>query len=310
MTPLSIDIVIATCERPELLRLCAESIVRVSRHAPMPVRLVVIDNGARETAADALAGLAHASLPILLLREPVSGKSRALNRGLEHVTADLIGYIDDDEQLTDDWFDVVATVFADRDIDFIGGPYVAQLPSAPPSWLPRTFSAVLGDVKGPPTRTAYGAAGGPGLLGGNAVVRRELQDRVGGFNVDLGPSASHRQRTGEDHEMLLRYLATGAKGYFVPELKILHHVPESRLHKGYFRRFALEHGRAQALLDHDRPEAVARVLSIPRYMLRETLESLVRLGSRNPSTQFAAELQLRECAGFVVERFRLLRARA
>lgn len=303
--PRSMDVIIPTCDRPALLRACLESIDLAAVSTSMRVRALVVDNGARSAASDVLRAFRPRAIDVLALREPVSGKSRALNRALRELQADLVGFVDDDEALETDWFEVAEREFLDPAIGFIGGPYIPQFESPPPSWLPAGYPAVIGATDSLTDRVRYRADAGPVLMGGNAIVHAALQRRAGEFDVSLGPSAEQRQRTGEDHDMFLRYLQHGAVGYFVPQLRIRHHVPSDRLHKDYFRTFVRAHGRAQAALDHRRPQSVARILGVPRYRVGDGVRAVRLLGAVDASLRFQAELQVRECVAFVAEHLRL-----
>lgn len=271
----------------------------------MYVRLLVVDNGATETASEALFALVTHPVELHLLREPLSGKSRALNLGLKHQKSDLVAFIDDDERLENDWFEVVEREFSDETIAFIGGPYVPDYQSPRPDWLPAAYPAAIGATDFLAKRTRFASEEGPVLMGGNAVIRSSIQTLAGDFDVDLGPTATQRQRTGEDHDMFLRYLALGAVGWFVPELRIRHFVPSARLAKSHYRSFVSAHGKAQAALDLRRPPYTTRIYGLPRHRLGSLIRALPKFASRSPSTRFQAELHLRETCAFVYEHIRL-----
>lgn len=298
----SIDVIVATCERPQLLKRCIQSIDVAALNTSMQVRLLLVDNGSSESAAQVVRELELQCIDLLLLREPVSGKSRALNRALGETSGDLIGYIDDDEQVHPDWFAVVEREFRDGSTGFIGGPYVPDFEAPPPRWLPMAFPAAIGATDTLEDRVPYRPDTGPVLLGGNAVVRRMLQEQAGLFDEALGPSTSQRQRTGEDHDMFLRYLRAGGEGWFVPELRIDHYVPIQRLTKRHFRTFVHAHASAKALREFRRPQQVASAFGLPRYEMRIALRSVaVMIASafhRDSPRGFEAELYVRQWCTF------------
>jgi hypothetical protein len=110
-------------------------------------------------------------------------------------------------------------------------------------------------------------------LGVNMAVRRSLIDRIGGFDPALG-------RTGaallgqEQAEFFCRSRAVGARGLYVPEMVIEHHVPASRLTREYFRRWWFWKGVSKSRIEqrHSTTELgvdlaqVPRVGGVPRFM--------------------------------------------
>lgn len=307
--PRSIDVIVCTCERPQLLARCVESLDAAAADTSLQVRVLVVDNGRVESAREALAAFAPARIDLVVLREPVSGKSSALNCALRCATGDLIGYIDDDERVHPDWFAIAEREFARADLGFIGGICVLDFEIAPPAWLPSAFPAAIGATDTFARRIRFRADDGPVLLGGNAIVRRALQEKVGYFDVEFGPTANHRQRTGEDHDMFLRYLRAHAEGWYIPDLRIDHWVPAQRLTKRYFRSFVRAHAVARALREYREPQKVAYLLGLPRYEFRVLVQSLVALVlprvTANPARRFEAELQIRQWCAFAWASYRL-----
>jgi glycosyltransferase involved in cell wall biosynthesis len=301
----SIDIVIATCNRPRLLRRCVQSVVDQARGGDAHVRIIVADNAIVESSKKALEGLDPDSVDILTIHEPMSGKSRALNRALTHTTAEILAFIDDDERLDDDWFTTLSNEFSEIGTGFIGGPYIPDFEIPPPAWLPAEFPAAIGSTDLGLPRQQYRIGSGPVLMGGNMAVRATLQKNVGEFDVKLGPSSQDRHRTGEDHDMFVRYLAAGAIGWFTPSMRIMHHVPASRLTKTHFRHFVRSHARAQALLQRRQPESVPSVAGVPRYRIGAGVRAISRLMASDPAKRFAAELTLRETYHFTAGFFAL-----
>ncbi len=300
---MTLDVLVPTYGRPDsltrtLLSLCS------ARPAPMlEVRLVVVQNDtqAATRAAVTLVQQAHPGR-VQLVAEPRGGKSRALNTALTATTGDLVAVVDDDEEVDPGWFEAVAATFGNPAVDFIGGPCLPRWGASPPAWLPRRWDGVLGNADDGDRVKVYGCDASGILMGGNAVIRRAVLDRVGPFALHLGPTPDERLLSGEDEEFFLRLLAAGAHGLYVPTLRVYHHVPASRLSRRYYRRWSFWNGIARSLIDRVRPLAVARVGRVPRYLVGEALRGLGKqaLGrGGDPATRFAYELSIWQLAGFL-----------
>src|SRR3954469_5459556 len=87
----SLAVVIATKNRPALLRQCLEAVA--AQTAP-PLEVVVVNDGG-EAVDSALAGL---RLPVRVIRNEISlGVPAALNRGVRATTAKHVAFCDDDD---------------------------------------------------------------------------------------------------------------------------------------------------------------------------------------------------------------------
>jgi cellulose synthase/poly-beta-1,6-N-acetylglucosamine synthase-like glycosyltransferase len=239
---------------------------------------------------------------VSLLVEPASGKSNALNTGIRLTDGDLVGVIDDDEEIESGWYEAVAEAFADRRVDFIGGPCLPRWGAVPPAWLPRSWMGVIGFVDDGDQVMVFGGTAPGILMGGNAVIRRQMLLRVGLYCPRLGPSGDHRLFLCEDEDLYVRLLQAGARGLYVPRLCIYHFVPSERLTKAYYRRWSFWHGVSRSVLDRMRPLPVARIGRVPRYLFGAAARAFVdgvRLMRRDRAARVSGELALLHLLGFV-----------
>jgi GT2 family glycosyltransferase len=82
--------------------------------------------------------------------------------------------------------------------------------------------------------------------GGNMAFRREVFDRVGLFNPQLGRNGQSLVG-GEENDLFARLRAAGELLYFVPNAAIYHHIPDAKLTDEYFDRLSYNVGRSKAL---------------------------------------------------------------
>ncbi len=201
----------------------------------LTVNIAVIDNGSSDGTPQLLEWMAarHRGR-IQIVEERRCGKSRALNAGIAATSGEFVGMIDDDEEVSDGWYEEVLKAFtAHPDLDFIGGPYSPVWGTPPPSWIPSDYLAVLGDMDPTAGEHPYGADFGGILKGGNAVIRRTTLRRVGPYAEYLGPAGPARLLSCEDEEMYLRLVSSGARGRYIPSLVVFHHIccepPDAKL---------------------------------------------------------------------------------
>src|SRR6185436_7960601 len=218
-----LDVLVPTHNRAGRLEGCLQSVLGTRPYPGLDVNVTVICNGCTDGSQELVRRL-QAAHPrrMTLLEERRRGKSRSLNLGIASTSGDLVGMIDDDEEVDPAWIEVIGDAFQDPALDFAGGPYVAVWPSPPPDWLPDDYRAVLGSVDNGSVVRDYDPSF-PGILkGGNAVLRRRTLERVGPFAEYLGPGSYSRLFSCEDEDMYLRLLEAGARGKYLPRLVIYH----------------------------------------------------------------------------------------
>ena len=301
-----LDVLIPTHNRAPLLERCIASVLRAAPADTLEVHITVICNactdGSRAVVRRYLA--AHPGR-ITLLEERRRGKSKALNAGIAATTGDLVGMIDDDEEVDVNWFTVIARAFADSALDFAGGPYVPVWDAPAPDWIPEEYLAVLGAVDNGPHARPYSRDFDGILKGGNAVVRRSVLQRVGPYAEHLGPGSFARLFSCEDEDMYWRLLELGARGQYLPELVVFHYIAAARLTREYYRRWCFWRGVSRGLMDHRHPLPVAYLAGIPRFLWGRAARSSLRLlqGRRRTARDvFTDELRLWDVAGYLYGR--------
>lgn len=303
MNDVRLDVVIPTHNRAVLLSRTLESLLAVAPPRGLEVGVTAVDN--RST--DGTRAVVEAFVPrfagnLQYIYECKPGRSHALNAGIAASYGDLVAMIDDDEEVDRSWLMTIATAFEDPTTDFIGGPYRPVWGAERPVWLGRAYGAAIGWTETTQELQQFGPGCDAMLMGGNAVIRRSVLERVGPYSVDLGRTPG-RLLSCEDEDMFSRLLAAGARGFYRPDLIIHHYVPPERLKKQYFRRWCFWRGVSLGVLDHRRPAPVRYLLGVPRYMVGAAVRGTIdtaRSFFRNPdpARTFKNELAWWDLAGF------------
>lgn len=300
---MTLDIILPTFNREALLARALESLLQARTPPHLQTRILVADNAS----TDGTRALVQRLEPrfegrLSYLFVPTPGKPHALNAAVAATDGELVGFLDDDEEVDAGWLEAVAGALASEDLDFIGGPYLPRWAAPRPDWLGASYLGVIGWVDpGPQPRTMDAAY--PGILmGGNAVIRRALLARAGPYSTALN-------RTGttllgcEDEDMYHRLLALGARGRYLPSMAIYHHVPAERLTKRYFRRWCFWRGVSLGMMGRTRPEPVPYLAGVPRYrfgVAARAVTTLLGLGpARDRAARFEAELAWWDLAGLL-----------
>ena len=300
---MKLSVVVPTYNRSVLLRAALASLLRAPLPPNMDLQIIVVDNNSKDDTAAVVAEIQReASRPVQYILEKRQGSSHARNAGVAAASGDVVGFIDDDEEIDESWYEVVGREFTDPATEFIGGPYLPKWVSAIPDWLPPGYHAVIGAIP-PKPRAFYDHSFVGVLTGGNAVLRRSVFDRVGTYSPHLGRS-DKGLLSEEDAEFYRRLQRAGIQGVYVPELLIHHYIAPERLTRSYHRRWAYWRAVSQGVLDREQRQAVRYLLGVPRYMFGRALRSLISIPGQalrrgGKGRAFAHELALWDLVGFI-----------
>ena len=300
---MKLDVIVPTYNRSSLLRNTLESLLRAPVPPGLQVAIIVVDNNSKDDTATMVKTMQQdAALPIVYVQETKQGLSHARNAGIAVGDGNLVGFLDDDEEIEQAWYGVIAREFADPRLSFIGGPYLPNWVSAVPDWLPPGYHAAIGAIP-PKPRAAFDKDFSGNLMGGNAVFRRAVFERVGTYATRLGRSGKGLLSE-EDAEFYRRIQAAGLHGMYVPDLAILHYIAPERLTRSYHRRWAYWRAVSQGILDRELREPVAYLFGLPRHRIGRAARSLLsiprdRMRKDGKGRAFADELAVWDLIGFV-----------
>jgi glycosyltransferase involved in cell wall biosynthesis len=254
------DLVVATLGRGEEL----DGLLRSLEHQTHSAfRVLVVDQNDDARVTEALAR--HPALDTVLLRS-APGLSRARNVALRQLQADVIAFPDDDCVYPDGLLEAVARKLAGRpELDGIGGQ-AADPEGRPSGRWPVRACAIEPD-------TLWNRANSHTIF-----LRRELVERLQGFDEALGLGAGTPWHSGEEIELLVRALRHGARIEYDPELVVLH--PARRLTSSGLRAIGRRDGASVGfiLARHGYP---ARVVA--RMLVRPLGGAVMALLRRDPS---------------------------
>ena len=300
---MQLDVIIPTYNRQDLLPSALNSLLAAEIPPGLQVGITVVDNNSTDGTRKVIESFgARTGGRVRYCFERQQGRSHALNAGVKATAGELVGVIDDDEEIDSQWFRVAFEAFTTSDLDFIGGPYVPQWSITPPPWLPPEYGSVVGWVNGGDAAVPFDENYGGILMGGNAVFKREVLLKVGLYTTWLGRT-DKGLLSGEDEELYNRLLASGAKGMYLPALKIYHHVPAERLTRKYFRSWCFWRGVSLGLLERKRQQPVAYLFGLPRWQYRSAARGLLSgvsglfFSPKEERKAFASELALWDFLG-------------
>jgi glycosyltransferase involved in cell wall biosynthesis len=314
---MDVTVLICTYNRQRLLGSTLDSLAAMRVPAGIRWDVLVVDNNSTDgTRAEVERRVPGFPVPLCCLFERRQGKAHALNTGIAASTAAVVAFTDDDVCVAPDWLGQAVRPLIERsDIDYTGGPVLPAWQVPPPRWI----SGNPGVFRGPIALLDYGTETfifeerRRIAMGVNMAVRRELIDRVGGFHPGLerkGPSLMGQGQA----EFFFRTRRAGARGLYVPGMRLRHHVPGARLTRQYYRRWWYWKGVARARMQEMHPvlengldlRLVPRLAGLPRFVwgdaLRDVLVWLRAALTGNVVIRTEREMMLAYFAGYFMDR--------
>lgn len=227
--PPFISVVICTRDRPEQLGRC---LGRLRSQKYPRFEVVVVDNAPRSGAVQSIVAAHRADgANFRHCIEPRPGLSWARNAGIAAVAGEIIAFLDDDDEPDEYWLVGIAVGFVRS--DRIGSVTGVILPARLHSRAEFLFEEVGGHGKGRGFgRETFSNSGGQSPLfplppfgtGANMAYRREVLNRIGGFDVALG--AGTPTSAGEDTLALTLTMLAGYEIAYEPTALMWHHHRE------------------------------------------------------------------------------------
>jgi len=237
---LAFSIIVCTYNRAAFLRDTLRSILH-HLGDELTYELMVVDNNSKDQTAAVVREFAD-DPHIRYVLETRQGLSHARNRGIQEAKYPIIVFLDDDIELHPRYGAVLTELYSNPEVYIAGGkvlPYQTQIPD----WLPKEFHYLTSTLD-------FGDA--PAivnkLLGANHSFRKEVAERVGDYNAEIGPIGDFKLG-GDENEFLLRAQGLGYRIHYHPEL-IVYHKVDNRMNKAFILQYAYNIGASEANIDY------------------------------------------------------------
>ncbi|NDV79848.1 glycosyltransferase family 2 protein [Dysgonomonas sp. 511] len=178
--------------------------------------------------------------------ETNQGLSYARNRGVKESRGDILVFVDDDATVYWHYLPSIKSFFlAHPNVSACGGPIKPVYEVEKPKWLSHYTEQLLGGAlyEGEVMKS-FKNGKYPG--GGNSAFRKQVFDKYGLFNVELG-----RKGTGligaEEKDLYDRLTRGNETFYYLPQMGIYHYIPEKKLTIAHFKELTYSIGKSERI---------------------------------------------------------------
>jgi glycosyltransferase involved in cell wall biosynthesis len=290
-SPVLLDICVCTHDpRPRILDLAIRALARQSV-TPGLFRVIIVDNASSPPiSSDVLEPLLAAGHSASLTRESRPGLSIARFHAINLSSAPWMLFVDDDNELADDFVQRGLEFISSRDdVGCFGGRLLLPGDLHPPRWV-EPYLPYLG-IKdaGPDIITGAATHWGPweppgaGFWISRAQVEAYRQQlELDARSLELGRSGKSGLASCEDSLMARQSLALGLLNAYNPGLSLLHHLDPRRFRLGYLLRLMSGYGRSHVLLESVLRRRQGLRLATPPYYA--SIRKFLRMLGSNVNT--------------------------
>lgn len=270
-----------------------------------PWEVLLIDNCSIDNTADVVRSFwNHDQVPLRVVCEPRLGLQSARVRGLTEARYDLLGFVDDDNWVANDWVRIATESFArDSSLGALGSICEPVFETAEPNWF-KAFHSIYAvvddeDIAATAGRVRY-------LHGAGLCVRKQAwKDLISkGFRCLMLDRVGGQLSAGGDIELTTAIHLSGWNIRIEPRLRLRHFMPTQRLDWRYLRKLHRGYECSQVLLDAYSAHNLA-LGSCPRNRISQAwwyqaTRCFLRL-ARHPSAGLLALLSSGEGRAEVIE---------
>ena len=276
-----VSIIVPTFNRAESLERFLRSLDSLENLDSIQLEVIIVDNSSTDGTADLLLMESAKSRKFLLrtLHEEQRGQSAAINCGLRNCRGQIICLLDDDVVLDSRWIHGLLDSYKGSDFDALQGRVLPGVdPFGNPADASRLYYYNIPIVDHGDRIKAI-----RGLTGAHMTFKREVLEKIGMFNVKLGPGATGFSG---DTEFSRRIRAGAFKIGYTPHAVVFHELDPSRYGRRYNRAVQYRKGLSRSIYRRDSiflkvfPELLGNCLRFFIYSLAGKRQKIYRTEGR------------------------------
>ncbi|MDQ8204991.1 glycosyltransferase family 2 protein [Pelagicoccus sp. SDUM812003] len=269
--PQSACVIIASYNRPDLLKQTLESLESVSPVQNLDTSILIIENGTSAPTLN-LDSDRIGPFKVQYLHTPIQGKSAALNLAVKETKADILAFTDDDVRFPRDWlFEITEPIISNEADVTVGGCRISEELNR--KWMTRYHRPFLAS-------TEYLDDTDPSEFAGvNYACHRRVFEKVPEFDTELGGGG-----LGNCEDSIFAKQLKQAGFRFASKTKnfVIHHPDSSRLKYQSWLKASAAKGKSEAyVLHHWEHRSIAFPL-LKLAWLKTKLSTRSLLSSKQP----------------------------
>ena len=224
---MDISVIICTWNNSRRLAITLEALSHCTIPAAVSWELVLVNNNCSDDTDGVVAGFQD-KVPLVYVKEPIQGVSRARNAGLMAASGQLILFTDDDITPCPEWISEYWRAYLKRPRGFFfGGPVESEFEGKKPD--PDILAVAPESVKGLYYSDQEKECVNAYFIGAGWAAPAEAIKSVGGFDVKKGPNPSMgKVLLGDETDVMQKLKDKGLRAWYLPGARVTHFVPRDK----------------------------------------------------------------------------------
>ncbi len=240
-----LSVIICTYNRADFLKRALESIAAQTINKDK-FELLIINNNSTDNTENIVKDFIENN-PEINTRyfvEKNTGLSYARNRGIKESGGDILIFLDDDAIASKNYLSEVMYFFeTTSSAAAMGGKVVPVYEGDKPSWMSKFIELLVSKLDLGDKNKIF--KGGKYPIGANMAIRKDVIDKVGMFDVNLGRKGS-QLLGGEEKDIFDRIKKIGDIWYNA-KAWVFHYIPKSRTNEKFIKKLAESIGHSEKL---------------------------------------------------------------
>ena len=207
---------------------------------------IIVDNNSTDNTAEVFTQWKskHSEGSFTYLTESKQGASFARNTGAAIAKGEWLCFMDDDAVATPNYVkNIIGHIGSKPEAVGFGGSIIPKYIPAEPKWMSYYVSSLVGNFDYAPSACAFEKGKYP--LESNMIVKKDIYEQIGGFNINLPGVVGTLRIGGEGKELFYKIIALGHTIYYDPSICVHHVVEVKKLTAEYMYRVASGIGRGE-----------------------------------------------------------------
>ena len=242
-----LSVIICTYNRDKYIYNVLESIAQCNFPSELYEIVLVNNNSTDNTELECKRFVTdYPNIHFRYVEELQQGLSNARNRGIKEAKGEIIVYVDDDAKVNKAYLQTIYDFFNTHPAVYAaGGAIIPIYETKEPVWMSHfTKQLITGYAYMGEKIIEFKNGKYPG--GGNAAYRKEVFEKVGLFNPDLGRKGTNLIGA-EEKDIFDKMNAWGMKIYYLPTMILYHIIPDAKLSLEHFNRLTFSIGQSERL---------------------------------------------------------------
>ena len=274
---MKISVIICTYNRAASLHRALTSLSAMSVPKDIAWEILVVDNNSTDDTKDQTSRFAQSTdINVRYVFEGRQGLNHARNAGIKAAKGELLIFIDDDVEVTDNWLAQMKDAFDRYPVVGVGGKVILKETLEKPAWWVAEYDGALGKFDAGDSiilsDDTYTSIIG---IGANLGFKKSAFDKHGLFRPDLD-RRKNKLSMGGDVEFARRIKNRGELTMYYPAAVVYHCPVTDRLTKSYLRRWYFRIGEWQALRVPAGTSKAQTLLTVPISRYGSALAHLLK----------------------------------